>query len=105
MHFEVCHSGNLPPIEWYALAEADCSTSVQQHAGSGSGRCADPEMLRPHHSADPDHRSAYWRHSELGAQSGRKNPPACFVCYVVSPSKVCCIKLCLVVILLYLGHV
>jgi len=34
-------------------------------------------MLRPHRSADSDHRAANWGHSELGAQSGRKNPPAC----------------------------
>ena len=36
-----------------------------------------PEMLRPHYSADSDHRSANWRYSELGAQSGRKNQPTC----------------------------
>jgi len=46
-------------------------------SSSGSRRCADSEMLHPHHSADPDQRSANWEHSELGAQSGRKNPPAC----------------------------
>ena len=57
--------------------EAECSTSVQQRAGSGSRRCADPEMLRPHDSADPDHRSANWGHLELGAQLGHKIPPAC----------------------------
>jgi len=34
-------------------------------------------MLRPHHSADPN-----CGHSELGAQSGRKNQPACLsVCH------------------------
>ena len=67
--FEICHSGNLPPIEWYALA----GSGLQQHrAAAVDDRCADPEMLRPHHSADPN-----WGHSELGAQSGRKNQPAC----------------------------
>ena len=61
IHFEVCHSGNPP---------ADRSV---QRSGSRRQRCADPEMLRLHHSADSDHRSANWGHSELqGAQSGRK---------------------------------
>ena len=46
-------------------------------AAAVNDRCADPEMLRPHRSADPDHRSVKWGHSELGVQSGRKNPPAC----------------------------
>jgi len=49
---------------------AACSSSRRQ-------RCADPEMLRPHHSANSDHISANWGHWELGAQSGRKNQPAC----------------------------
>ena len=41
-------------------------------------------MLRPHHSVDSDHRSANWGHSELGAQSGRKNQPACvFVSFLL----------------------
>jgi len=41
-------------------------------------------MLHPHHSADSDHRSANWGHSELGAQSGRKNQPTClFACLLV----------------------
>jgi len=59
--------------------EVECSTNVQQRAGSGSRLCANPEMLRLHHSADPDHRSANWGHSELRERSGRKNPPACSV--------------------------
>jgi len=73
IHFEVCHSGNVPPIVSCIGSTggvAACSDSRRQ-------RCADPEMLRPHHSSDSDHRSANWRHSELGAQSGRKNQPAC----------------------------
>jgi len=40
-------------------------------------------MLRPHRSMNSDHRSANWGHSELGAQSGRKNRPAC-VCVCLS---------------------
>jgi len=57
---------------------AECS---MQHSSSRRQRCADPEMLRPHHSADSDHISANWGHSDLGVQSGRKNQPACmYVC-------------------------
>ena len=58
---------------------------LQQHdsrrhilrSSSRRQRCADSKMLRPHRSTDPDHRSGNWGHSELGAQSGRKNPRAC----------------------------
>ena len=73
IHFEVCHSDNLPPI----VACSGSTGCVTACSGSRRQRCADPEMLRPHHSADSDHRSANWGHSELGAQSGRKNQPAC----------------------------
>ena len=56
IHFEVCHSGNLPPIECCALTAPACSSSRRQ-------RCADPEMLRPHHSTDSDHRFENWGRS------------------------------------------
>jgi len=73
IHFEVCHSGNLPPI----VACSGTTAGVAACCGSRRRRCADSEMLRPHHSADSDHRSANWGHSELRAQLGRKNQPAC----------------------------
>jgi len=53
---------------------ADCSV---QRSGRWQQRCTDPEMLRPHHSADSDHRSANWGHSDLGAPSGPENQLAC----------------------------
>jgi len=56
--FEVCHSGNFPPI-------VACSAAALE------------EMLRPHHSTDSDQRSTNWGHLDLGAQSGRKNQPDC----------------------------
>jgi len=95
IHFKVCHCSNLPAIKWYALAGSGVQ---QQRAGSGSRRCADPEMLRPHHSADPDHRYANWGHSELGRSelgphSGRKNPPAC-----------CPVSVCLSVTFVHCGQ-
>jgi len=70
IHFEVCHSSNLPPMQCCALAAA----------AAVDDRCADPEMLHPHHSAD-----LKWGRSELGAQSGRKNQLACLsVCLFVT---------------------
>jgi len=63
--FEICHSGNLLLIEWYALAGSGLQ---QQRAAAVDDRCADPEMLRPHHSTDPN-----WGHSEMGVQLGRKS--------------------------------
>jgi len=51
-------------------------------------------MLRPHRSADSDHRSANWRHSDLGAQSGRENQPAC-VCMFVCPCQSVCLSACI----------
>jgi len=74
IHFEVCHSGNLPPI----VACSGSTGGVAACNASRRQRCVNPEMLRPHHSADSDHRSANWGHSALGAQLGRKNQPACF---------------------------
>jgi len=65
IQFEVCHSGNLPPIVACSAAAVD-------------DRVADPEMLRPHHSV-----RGFWPQiRELGAfgtgaQSGRKSQPAC----------------------------
>jgi len=80
IHFEVCHSGNLPPI----IACSGSTGGVAACSGSWRHRCADPEMLHPHHSADSNHRSANWGHSELGSQSGRKNQRASlFVCSFV----------------------
>ena len=67
IHFEVCHSGNLPPI----VPCSGTTAGVVACCGSRRQRCAEPEMLRPHHSADSDHRSANWGHSELVTQSGR----------------------------------
>ena len=78
IHFEVCHSGNLPPI----VACSGSTGGVAACSGSWRQRCANPEMLRLHHSADSDHRSANWGHSELEAQSGRKNQLAC--CFFVT---------------------
>jgi len=58
IHFEVCHSGNLPPI-------VACRASTGSMAGGGrcapavNDRCADPEMLRPHYSVVLN-----WGHSE-----------------------------------------
>ena len=54
------------------------SNKTDGGAAAVDDRRADPEMLRPHHSADPN-----WGHSELGAQSGHKNQPAC-LCVCVS---------------------
>jgi len=64
---------NLPPIEWYTLAGSGLQ---RKRAAAVDDRRADREMLRPHHSVDPN-----WGHSELGAQSGRKNQPACLQAY------------------------
>jgi len=50
-----------------------------RHAAAVDDRCADLEMLCPHHSADSDHRSANWGRSELGEQSARKNQLACLL--------------------------
>ena len=70
------HIGQRPMLYRWTMPP----TQVQhQRAGSGSRRCADPEMLRPHYSTDPDHISANWGRLELGAQSGHKSPPACSV--------------------------
>ena len=69
----------------YCSVQRQYTGVVAKCSGSRRQRCADPEMLRPHHSADSDHRSANWGHSELGAQSGRKNQPVCLcVCLSVT---------------------
>jgi len=74
--FEICHSGNPPPIEWYALA------------GSGVKHQCAAAVDEQHRRAAIEARRAFrtggiwncWR-SDLGVQSARKNQPAClYVC-------------------------
>jgi len=72
IHFEICHSGNLQRIEWYALV------------GSGLHHQRAAAVDEQHRRAAIEGRRAFrtvgiqncWR-SELGAQSGLENQPAC----------------------------
>jgi len=61
------------PFQQPSYRAAAALAAWRRRAATVDDRCADPEMLHPHHSADPN-----WGHSELGAQLGRKNQPACF---------------------------
>ena len=65
IHFEVCHSGNPPPI-------VACSGST-----GGVQRQSTTEMCGSRNVATASFRGFWPQIRELGAQSGRKNQPAC----------------------------
>jgi len=68
IHFEICHSGNLPPIEWYALAGSGLQNQRAAAVDEQRAACSDRSS-----AGIPN----CWR-SELGAQSDRENHPACY---------------------------